>query len=41
MESELARVQRALATSKDARRKMESELDVAQQALAASREDVR
>ena len=35
MESELARVQRALAASEDTRRKMESELDVAQQALAA------
>ena len=38
MESELARVQRTLAASKDAWRKMESELDVAQQALAASGE---
>ena len=38
MESELARVQRALATLEDARWKMESELDLAQQALAASGE---
>ena len=29
MESELTRIQSALATSEDARRKMESELDVA------------
>ena len=35
MESELAWVQHALATSEDTRWKMESELDVAQQALAA------
>ena len=41
MESELARVQHALATSKDAQRKMESKLDVAQQALAASGEAYR
>ena len=38
MESELARVQHALATLEGARRKMESELDVAQQALSASGE---
>ena len=41
VESELARVQHALAASEDARRTMESELDVAQQALAASREACR
>ena len=38
MESELGRVQRALAASKDARWKIESELDAIQQALAASGE---
>ena len=38
MESELARVQRALATLEDTRQKIESELEVAQQALATSRE---
>ena len=41
MESELARVQRALAASEDAQRKVESELDVAQQALATSGEACR
>ena len=41
MESELAWVQRALASSEDARRKMEYELDVAQQALVASGEACR
>ena len=35
MESEFARVQRALTASEDARRKVESELDGAQRALAA------
>ena len=41
MEFKLAWVQHALATSNDARWKMESELDVAQQALAASGETCR
>ena len=41
MESELARVQSALAASEDAQRKMEFELNVAQQALVASREACR
>ena len=41
MESELARVQRALAASEDTRWKVEFELDVDQQALAASREACR
>ena len=41
MESGLSWVQRALATSEDARRKVEYELDVAQQALAACGEACR
>ena len=41
MESELGRMQRVVATSEDARRKMESELDMAQQALAACGEACR
>ena len=41
MESKLARIQRVLVASKDARQKMEYELDVAQHALAASREACR
>ena len=41
MESELGRVQCALATFEDARRKVESELDVAQQALATCGEACR
>ena len=41
MESELARVQRALATSEDARQKMRSKLNMAQQALAYSGEACR
>ena len=38
MEFELARVQQALASSEDTRRKVESELDGARQALVASGE---
>ena len=41
MESELARVQRALTASEGVRMKAESELDSIQQALAAAREACR
>ena len=41
METKLARVQRALAASKDPRRKVDSELDVARQAFVASGEACR